>query len=93
MILSGFGDPGDFRFGYLFPGFPDYWCASGTRPHQQVPGVTGAGKVGLRLILLLNPGELKVKEGTHGTKPMGLQGGQVGSEKHTNNFLEMHSAY
>ena len=30
-----------------------------------------------------NAGELKVLEGTHGTKPMGLLGGEVGFEKHT----------
>ena len=29
----------------------------------------------------LNAGELKVLEGTHGTGPMGLLGGEVGLEK------------
>ena len=29
-----------------FPGFPDYWCALGTRLHLQVPGITeGRGNV------------------------------------------------
>ena len=31
----------------------------------------------------LNAGELKVYEGTHGIEQMGLQGGEVGLEKHT----------
>ena len=33
--------PGDSRSRYLFPGFLDYWFAPCTRPHLQVPGVTG----------------------------------------------------
>ena len=31
----------------------------------------------------LKPEELKVLEGTHGTDPVGLQGGEVGLKKHT----------
>ena len=31
----------------------------------------------------LKPEELKVLEGTHGIDPVGLQGGEVGLEKHT----------
>ena len=34
-------------------------------------------------VTLLNAGELKVREGTHETEPMGLLGGEVGLEKHT----------
>ena len=40
----------------------------------------------LKLILQvtpLNAGELRVLESTHGTNLMGLQGGEVGLEKHT----------
>ena len=70
----------------MFPGFPDYWCAPGARPHLHVPGVTrGRGSM-FKAYSADHPlkcGELKVLEGTHGTKPMGLRGGQVGLEKHT----------
>ena len=34
-------------------------------------------------VIPLNAGELKALEGTHGTKPMGLLGREVGLEKHT----------
>ena len=49
-------------------------------------GDKGEVEVCLKLIprvTPLNAGELKVKEGTHGTDQMGLMGGEVGLEKRT----------
>ena len=63
-----------------------YWVAPSARPHLHVPGVEGGEEVCLKLIPQVTPlnlGELKVKEGTHRTKPMRLLGGEVGLEKHT----------
>ena len=58
--------------------------------HPATPACTtgnkGQGKVCLKLIprvTPLNAQKLKVSEGTHGTDPMGLLGGEVGLEKHT----------
>ena len=52
-----------------------YWYAPGTHPLLQVPGATG-GKESVFKAHFVGR-ELKVLEGTHGTKPMGLQGVSV----------------
>ena len=67
-------------------GLPHYCFDPGTQPHLHLPG--GGGKVCLKLIpqvYPLNAGELKVLEGTHGTNPIVLRGGEVGLEKNTKN--------
>ena len=63
-----------------------YWFDPGAQSHLHVPGGTRGRRICLEILLRVTPlkaGELKVIEGTLGTDSMGLQGGEVGLEKHT----------